>query len=380
MNSGDNQQEGGTMEMNPTAVDMHSNEEKLYLVSKGEWLWSLDCYITDFAVEPSKDVPVDTGSCVLTFDFSAPANPAKRSRMESRFARFAQRQESLKRQAEEKKGSDDNGKKVEMEDASAPVPTKDENEKRDMSEAKQKEGEPSLFPQIAPVEQNEVKEEEIPVTVNPVEVLPTVSPIPAKSTETAVSPIPVKSTETSPPQSNLSEVTTPLLHRSLPSDLPTPVSDSPLPVSKDAIDLKERELSSSPDSFLGGDTTVIQPSSLAHIRQLHTANRRQSILFDQSHARPQPIEPLKPEAIKTPEGVQTPSQVLMGTAAVTLPTALLQRLKTDVVKYTEADLLIERKRVALESKRESEEALAVMEDMLKKEKEKIVAARVWGDD
>ena len=324
--------------------------------------------------------------------------------MESRFARFAQRQESLKRQAEEKKGSDDNGKKVEMEDASAPVPTMDENEKRNVSEEKQKEGEPALPLQIAPMEQNKEKEEEIPVTVNSVEVPPTVSsipvksteitpspipvksteitpsPIPVKSTETAVSPIPVKSTDTSPPQSTLPEVTTPLLHRSLPSDLPTPVSDSPLPVSKDAIDLKERELSSSPDSFLGGDTTVIQPSSLAHIRQLHTANRRQSILFDQSHARPQPIEPLKPESIKTPEGVQTPSQILMGTAAVTLPTALLQRLKTDVVKYTEADLLIERKRVALESKKESEEALAVMEDMLKKEKEKIVAARVWGDD
>ena len=324
--------------------------------------------------------------------------------MESRFARFAQRQESLKRQAEEKKGSDDNGKKVEMEDASVPVPTMDENEKRSVCEEKQNEGEPALPPQIAPMEQNKVKEEEIPVTVNPVEVLPTVSPIPAKSTEivpspipaksteivpspipaksteTAVSPIPVKSTVTSPPHSTFPEVTTPLLHRSLPSDLPTPVSDSPLPVSKDAADLKERELSSSPDSFLGGDTTVIQPSSLAHIRQLHTANRRQSILFDQSHARPQPIEPLKPEAIKTPEGMQTPSQVLMGTAAVTLPTALLQRLKTDVVKYTEADLLIERKRVALESKRESEEALAVMEDMLKKEKEKIVAARVWSEE
>ena len=336
--------------------------------------------------------------------------------MESRFARFAQRQESLKRQAEEKKGSDDNGKKVEMEDASVPVPTMDENEKRSVCEEKQNEGEPALPPQIAPMEQNKVKEEEIHVTVNPVEVLPTVSPIPAKSTEivpspipaksteivpspipvksteiapspipvksteTAVSPIPAKSTEASPPQSNLPEVTTPLLHRSLPSDLPTPVSDSPLPVSKDVIDLKERELSSSPDSFLGGDTTVIQPSSLAHIRQLHTANRRQSILFDQSHARPQLIESLKPESIKTPEGVQTPSQVLMGTAAVTLPTALLQRLKTDVVKYTEADLLIERKRVALESKRESEEALAVMEDMLKKEKEKIVAARVWGEE
>ena len=348
--------------------------------------------------------------------------------MESRFARFAQRQESLKRQAEEKKGSDDNGKKVEMEDASVPVPTMDENEKRNVSEEKQKEGEPALPPQIAPMEQNKEKVEEIPVTVNSVEVPPTVSPIPvksteiapspipvksteiavspipvkstetavspipaksteiavspipAKSTETAVSPIPVKSTVTSPPQSNLPEVTTPLLHRSLPSDLPTPVSDSPLPVSKDAIDLKERELSSSPDSFLGGDTTVIQPSSLAHIRQLHTANRRQSILFDQSHARPQPIEPLKSESIKTPEGMQTPSQVLMGTAAVTLPTALLQRLKTDVVKYTEADLLIERKRVALESKKESEEALAVMEDMLKKEKEKIVAARVWGEE
>lgn len=324
--------------------------------------------------------------------------------MESRFARFAQRQESLKRQAEEKKGSDDNGKKVEMEDASVPVPTMDENEKRNVSEEKQKEGEPALPPQIAPVEQNKVKEEEIPVTVNSVEGPPTISPIPVKSTEiapspipvksteiapspipvksteTAVSPIPAKSTETSPPQSDLPEVTTPLLHRSLPSDLPTPVSDSPLPSSKDAADLKERELSSSPDSFLGGDTTVIQPSSLAHIRQLHTANRRQSILFDQSHAHPQLVESLKPESIKMPEGVQTPSQVLMGTAAVTLPTALLQRLKTDVVKYTEADLLIERKRVALESKKESEEALAVMEDMLKKEKEKIVAARVWGEE
>ena len=348
--------------------------------------------------------------------------------MESRFARFAQRQESLKRQAEEKKGSDDNGKKVEMEDASVPVPTMDENEKRNMSEEKQKEGEPALPPQIAPVEQNKVKEEEIPVTVNSVEGPPTISPIPVKSTEiapspipvksteTAVSPIPVKSTETavspipaksteiavspipaksteiapspipakstdtSPPQSTFPEVTTPRLHRSLPSDLPTPVSDSPLPSSKDAADLKERELSSSPDSFLGGDMTVIQPSSLAHIRQLHTANRRQSILFDQSHAHPQLVESLKPESIKMPEGVQTPSQVLMGTAAVTLPTALLQRLKTDVVKYTEADLLIERKRVALESKKESEEALAVMEDMLKKEKEKIVAARVWGEE
>ena len=348
--------------------------------------------------------------------------------MESRFARFAQRQESLKRQAEEKKGSDDNGKKVEMEDASVPVPTMDENEKRNMSEEKQKEGEPALPPQIAPVEQNKVKEEEIPVTVNSVEGPPTispipvksteiapspipvksaeiapspipvkstetavspipaksteiaVSPIPAKSTEIAPSPIPAKSTDTSPPQSTFPEVTTPRLHRSLPSDLPTPVSDSPLPSSKDAADLKERELSSSPDSFLGGDMTVIQPSSLAHIRQLHTANRRQSILFDQSHAHPQLVESLKPESIKMPEGVQTPSQVLMGTAAVTLPTALLQRLKTDVVKYTEADLLIERKRVALESKKESEEALAVMEDMLKKEKEKIVAARVWGEE
>ena len=318
--------------------------------------------------------------------------------MESRFARFAQRQESLKRQAEEKKGSDDNGKKVEMEDASVPVPTMDENEKRNVSEEKQKEGEPALPPQIAPMEQNKEKEEEIPVTVNSVEVPPTVSSIPVKPTETAVSPIPAKSTEitpspipvksteitpspipakstdTSPPQSTFPEVTTPRLHRSLPSDLPTPVSDSPLPSSKDAADLKERELSSSPDSFLGGDMTVIQPSSLAHIRQLHTANRRQSILFDQSHAHPQLVESLKPESIKMPEGVQTPSQVLMGTAAVTLPTALLQRLKTDVVKYTEADLLIERKRVALESKKESEEALAVMEDMLKKEKEKIVAA------
>ena len=300
--------------------------------------------------------------------------------MESRFARFAQRQESLKRQAEEKKGSDDNGKKVEMEDASVPVPTMDENEKRNMSEEKQKEGEPALPPQIAPVEQNKVKEEEIPVTVNSVEGPPTISPIPVKSTEIAPSPIPAKSTDTSPPQSTFPEVTTPRLHRSLPSDLPTPVSDSPLPSSKDAADLKERELSSSPDSFLGGDMTVIQPSSLAHIRQLHTANRRQSILFDQSHAHPQLVESLKPESIKMPEGVQTPSQVLMGTAAVTLPTALLQRLKTDVVKYTEADLLIERKRVALESKKESEEALAVMEDMLKKEKEKIVAARVWGEE
>lgn len=312
--------------------------------------------------------------------------------MESRFARFAQRQESLKRQAEEKKGSGDNGKKVEMEDASVPVPTKDENEKRSVSEEKPKEGEPFLPPQITPVEQNEVKEAETPVTMNPVEVPPPASPIPAQSTETTTSPIPAKSTETttsptpqqstetSPPQSNFPEATTPRLHRSLPSDLPTPVSDSPLPSSKDAADLKEREISSSPDSFLGGDTTVIQPSSLAHIRQLHTANRRQSILFDQSHARPQPIEPLKPEGITTPEGIKTPSQVLMGTAAVTLPTALLQRLKTDVVKYTEADLLIERKRVALESKKESEEALAVMEDMLKKEKEKIVAARAGCDD
>lgn len=62
----------------------------------------------------------------------------------------------------------------------------------------------------------------------------------------------------------------------------------------------------------------------------------------------------------------------MSTALVTLPTMLLQHLKTDAVKYTEADMLIERKRVALESKKESEEALAVMEEMLRKEKEKIV--------
>ena len=62
-----------------------------------------------------------------------------------------------------------------------------------------------------------------------------------------------------------------------------------------------------------------------------------------------------------------------------LPASLLQRLKTDGLKYTEADMLIERKRVAIESKKESEEALAVMEDMLKKHEKKIVCVGEVGE-
>ena len=280
----------------------------------------------------------------------------------------------MKRQTEERDSITDNGKKVEMEDRTATVPKSDAKEetKAVVSEGGLIKDDPTQCPQPLPMEQIEEDQNANHILLNQtsLELTSPSSPIedqPPMEEEKKEDAAPL-----SPP--NPIECATPRLNHSISSNLSTPVSDPSILDSKDMKDSKEATdshdarnspESSSSDSFLGGDTSVIQSSSLAHIRQLHTANRRQSILFDQSHTKPVAEVP-------RPDGVKSPSQVLMNTALVTLPTMLLQHLKTDVVKYTEADMLIERKRVALESKKESEEALAVMEEMLRKEKEKIV--------
>ena len=82
---------------------------------------------------------------------------------------------------------------------------------------------------------------------------------------------------------------------------------------------------------------------------MHAANRRQSQLFDLQNA-----------------DSLTPSQQLLYHSSVSIPPTVVSRLAKERPKYTESDLVIERKRVELEAKRESEEVLAVMNDSLKK--------------
>ena len=89
--------------------------------------------------------------------------------------------------------------------------------------------------------------------------------------------------------------------------------------------------------------------SLDRLRRMHAANRRQSQLFDLQNA-----------------DSLTPSQQLLYHSSVSIPPTVVSRLAKERPKYTESDLVIERKRVELEAKRESEEVLAVMNDSLKK--------------
>lgn len=102
------------------------------------------------------------------------------------------------------------------------------------------------------------------------------------------------------------------------------------------------------------DIPSIHSKSIDELRELHSANRRQSMLFDMNHS--------------------TPAQQLLYNSSILLPGSVVKRLKTDDCKYTEADMIIERKRVALQSKKESEEALALQEDTIKNLEGKIVIA------
>ena len=89
--------------------------------------------------------------------------------------------------------------------------------------------------------------------------------------------------------------------------------------------------------------------SLDRLRRMHAANRRQSQLFDLQNA-----------------DSLTPSQQLLYHSSVSIPPTVVSRLAKERPKYTESDLVIERKRAELEAKKESEEVLAVMNDSLKK--------------
>ena len=76
------------------------------------------------------------------------------------------------------------------------------------------------------------------------------------------------------------------------------------------------------------------------------------MLFDQAHS--------------------TPSQQLLYSSSILLPQSVVKRLRTEDLKYTEADMIIERKRIALESKKDSEQLLALQEDTIKNLETKIV--------
>ena len=68
----------------------------------------------------------------------------------------------------------------------------------------------------------------------------------------------------------------------------------------------------------------------------------------------------------------TPSQTLLYNSSIILPSSVVHRLRTSKKIYTEADMVIECRKAALESKLESEQAMAVMEKMVKEMEEKLV--------
>ena len=117
--------------------------------------------------------------------------------------------------------------------------------------------------------------------------------------------------------------------------------------------IQKNEIQSNSSSTTNHQTSTQNKSiSLDSIRELHEANHRESMLFDQAHS--------------------TPSQHLLYSSSILLPQSVVKRLRTEDLKYTEADMIIERKRIALESKKDSEQALALQEDTIKNLETKIV--------
>ena len=119
----------------------------------------------------------------------------------------------------------------------------------------------------------------------------------------------------------------------------------------------DSHLSSSSSSPSLSPSPPVSPSSrpLQQIRQLHAANRRQSALFD----------------LQTSDS-PTPSHSLLYFSSVPIPPSLITRLTSEKPKYTESDLIIERKRVELAAKAESEKVIALLTDSLKKTESQVV--------
>ena len=118
-------------------------------------------------------------------------------------------------------------------------------------------------------------------------------------------------------------------------------------------EIQKNEIQSNSSSTTNHQASTQNKSiSLDSIRELHETNRRESMLFDQAHS--------------------TPSQQLLYSSSILLPQSVVKRLRTEDLKYTEADMIIERKRIALESKKDSEQLLALQEDTIKNRETKIV--------
>lgn len=165
------------------------------------------------------------------------------------------------------------------------------------------------------------------------------------STDGSAVPISIDNSAVSTPipKNPASSVTTSNLSTE-PTPIPDNTSTTPIPYNTSTT----HNLPTSPIP----NNTSIHSNSINHLRELHETNRRQSILFDVNYS--------------------TPSQQLLYNSSILLPESVVKKLKTENLKYTEADMIIERKRVALESKKESEEAIALQEDTIKKLESQIV--------
>ena len=328
------------------------NDSRFKVLAEGKELACVTIVLANFGVEQASDSQNnsnDAESGVLTFDFSTTAKP----KSNNRFARFVQAHSQVKRESDVVSQDDIESKRVIVgEDGKDPA-VDSEKSSCEQSEFVREGGsekvdvESSLLvhgakEEVASHEEMGGNREGVVVEAS----------LPASSEQ---SPLP-ENPQQSPQPSNSPQ-----------SPLPNNPQQSPQPSFLDSPSPDSSLLH--PDSPAPARPSFLPPGSLDHIRQLHSANRRQSILFDMNHVhKPQVSEPAANE--------KSPSQQLLNNTSVVLPASLLQRLKTDGLKYTEADMLIERKRVAIESKKESEEALAVMEDMVKKHEKKIV--RVGG--
>lgn len=330
------------------------SDSKFKVLAEGKELACITIVLANFGVEQasnSQNNPKDAESGVLTFDFSTTAKP----KSNSRFARFVQAHSQVKRESDTMSQDGIESKRVIVgEDGKDPA-VGSEKPSCEQSEVVKEGGSGKVEAESSSLAQEE--KEEVAVHEksggNREEVVMEAS-LPVRSEQALLPESPQQTPLPESPQQ--SPLNNPQLSPQ-PSFLDSPSPDSSL---------------LHPDSPAPARPSFLPPGSLDHIRQLHSANRRQSILFDMNHAhKPQAPEPVANE--------KSPSQQLLNNTSVVLPASLLQRLKTDGLKYTEADMLIERKRVAIESKKESEEALAVMEDMVKKHEKKIVRVGEVGE-
>lgn len=344
------------------------NDSKFKVLAEGKELACITIVLANFGVEQAPDPqnnPNEAEAGVLTFDFSTTAKP----KSNSRFARFVQAHSQVKRESDVVSQDDIGSKRVTVgEDGKDPV-VGSEKPLCEQSGVVKEGGSGKVEVESSSLARG--AKEEVAVheeSCNSHEGVVVEASVDGKLQQSpSKTSLPVRSEQASLPGGSQQS---PLPDSSQQSPLPENSQQSPQPSFLDSPSPDSSLLH--PDSPAPARPSFLPPGSLDHIRQLHSANRRQSILFDMNHAhKPQAPEPVANE--------KSPSQQLLSNTSVVLPASLLQRLKTDGLKYTEADMLIERKRVAIESKKESEEALAVMEDMLKKHEKKIVCVGEVGE-